>query len=930
MEPTGAARFLNPSRFCLAAAATAPGLGELDSSAFPTLFALIAAECNMPLSDMHPPNMSFSALTRMFRSIPFKPKLELIDRLQCSLQIASDASLTDVLHAVLYIAIATPHGVTILNDLINNLFTDASSPNSTYEPDGLIFMFLRKTYVAFHSLSFESEARLSHDLRQFIHPQPENIEYTARTMHPTTSVVANIALDLASGPPRIRSAEGKIMAKDIQTCSSLLTSTSSEPSYTSQTSALHPLPHTPDSTATVTATAAQYVAHLEAIRRKDVSTAFDTLHRYFDRTLFFLPNTKPLSSSHSRTTSNNDSNTSTIEPHAHQYAGLALATAHAQLGNVGSATTALDDVLRAAHAADDRVCQSRVLAWKAQVEQDMPRRHLLLMHAGDPLALAHDLLHTVFTPISDSTPYASPLSLQSAFAINTTTGNIGRSCNGPGQADNIASAAVPTPVRAAAARRMRSVLPKLTPYGKNRVQQLLTAAAARFSDADASTALSNARLAARIASAESPSRVTMACVQAAIAVAMLTATAEGRAGEAEEILQSIRNEAEPSSKAIPDIAKNRNTQTSNHVEPVSGETMGDKGFTAQPEIDALDRALRWLKFERAERRSDVPTAEMLCQQINAMATVEGGTANTGEDPVDLTLDALEATVRLHILRHDAWRAIEAAHILRRQAAVAVRPIRTIEALRLCAQAHLVVGAGGHALHAILAAISLSEGLGVSRARVRCAITLAECLLSDTACGKDDCQNESNNDKMYASHRALRVIEDGLPLALEGLGVFGRAHARRVHAECHLALLSAAYHNGKRKSKLVGKAMTANVKWKIIEGEGEGNEEKEEKKEEGGEERKGNDEDVDSANACVPSQSVVEELLEAAKDYKQCEDVAGERRCWYLLARVHNWREESHQRNIAARKFIKLDAVLRYREVGLSQAKQNTQITVVEG
>lgn len=84
----------------------------------------------------------------------------------------------------------------------------------------------------------------------------------------------------------------------------------------------------------------------------------------------------------------------------HHYAALALAAAHAHTHPSASSccAAALDDAVRVGSGV-------RALIWLAYAEHQLPKRHLLLY--SHPKVLARDLYHTVFTPVSDSSPYTS-------------------------------------------------------------------------------------------------------------------------------------------------------------------------------------------------------------------------------------------------------------------------------------------------------------------------------------------------------------------------------------------------------------------------------------------------------------------------------------------------------------------------------------------
>lgn len=139
-------------------------------------------------------------------------------------------------------------------------------------------------------------------------------------------------------------------------------------------------PHPPpDPSATITATTTKYFLHLESLRRRDVSTSIDVLHRYFYRVLFFFPRSHaPLPHQDGAT-----------EWNSHQYAALGIDIAHAQLGNVQISSASPDDAVNAAHSSNDRVCNARALEWISNVAPVTARRHLLLRHDSHFTQPAH-------------------------------------------------------------------------------------------------------------------------------------------------------------------------------------------------------------------------------------------------------------------------------------------------------------------------------------------------------------------------------------------------------------------------------------------------------------------------------------------------------------------------------------------------------------
>lgn len=646
MEASTAARFLDPRTFVLATAAAAPTVGDAGRGAYPTLFALIAAQSNVHLPKPLSPHLPFVELATLLAAIPFTVNPNLAARLPAIPQLSTVQTLADVVVTVLRICVASPDSLHAAFDLVERQ-TDAAM-HGAYEHDSLISCFLRKTYVAFHSLSFDGHARLLRDLRCFILPPHPTVPFSPRPRDPFAGLpAAAINAPASSFRPGLPAAAALLFPR--ATAAPLA---APHPNHHHEQNPPHPLPHLTAHPHTIhTATTSHYLVHVESLRRRDLTTTLDTLHRYYDCAL-------PLSA-HLPSPS-----TDSPDPHAHQYAALSLAVAHATLGNTQYAACALDDAVRAAHAAADRSCHARALSWLAYIEPSSSRRRDLLAHAADPLALAREELTTV----TASTP-----------------------------PDHSATRA--------AARRMCALSARLsTTSPSTRTQTLLVKAAAWLDHGSAPTALSVARLALRVSRVDphvvgnnknmeeqSPSLLH---VRAAVAVAALQALQ----GDTESALRSL-------------------TELSTRLprECIDGPT-------ALPEQELLHQTVTWLRFERALRRGNTLIADTLADRLVALAAAAPG------DAPDLALDAVEAVARAALARADARAAASAADALARKAAAAARPARVVDGLRLRAQAYLQGGTANDALAVALAAVSLGRGLGVERAYVRCVVTLAEIMM----------------------------------------------------------------------------------------------------------------------------------------------------------------------------------------------------------
>lgn len=364
MEQSEAARFLHPRAFCIVAAASSATVGRLGATALPTLYALVASESNQSFPEYQPPTHTYAALLTVCQQVPFTPDTSLCERLAISLQTDHSPCTTvaHFVHAIMLATLRSPHSLMRVIDLAD-VQVDPPFRHAVYELDGLIAVYLRKAIVAFHSLTFESQARLATDVHHYMAaatptPTARAVQYTPRVHYPSSSTVANAALQLGTGPTTLPLHTALFPHNAYH-------QTPTPTTYAAHDQAPHPLPHPPpDPTAAVTATTAQYVIHLESLRRRDVSTALDTLHRYFDRVLFFLPRQAAASAP----------DAAPPDTTSHQYAALGLAIANAQLGNHETASRALDDTITAALACDDPACHATAREWFASVRPTAARR----------------------------------------------------------------------------------------------------------------------------------------------------------------------------------------------------------------------------------------------------------------------------------------------------------------------------------------------------------------------------------------------------------------------------------------------------------------------------------------------------------------------------------------------------------------------------
>lgn len=548
-----------------------------------------------------------------------------------------------------------------------------------------------------------------------------------------------------------------------------------------------------------------FATHLESLRRRDYSASIDALHRHYDLSLASIVRSS-------------SSTADAADSRGHQYAALSLAALHFHLGHPRLAVAALDDAVRAAQQCADDACQARALAWIARTSTSPEQRHQLLLHARDGLALAREELLTVVTP--------------TAKAARVSVGIVrGESV---WQRDNRLQVAVSQ----ARLRRIHGYVG--FGAGDVSVESLLVSAAAWESHAAMTTAVTVARMALRFArreqkrgrrragsvggaargEREASKLLTGREATALAAVALLDA----KCGRAREAIASVVGTAEcvDGERIKPDFALDKSS--------------------SRPEREVLVRCATWLKFERALRRGETIIAGRFAETI---ATFAPPSKEDG-DPIggaDAELDAIEARCRWLMASRCHEDAVMEADLLARRAAKLTRPVRVVDGLRLGAQAHTQAGAANSALPLALAAVSLSRGLGIEAGHVRSVLALTEAMLR--------IDGSSSSETAAA---ASRTLDNVLPRALEGLGVWERGVARRLQAECLLATEAA---NGK---------------------------------------------DASSQAKASCAGAVVDSLTDAIDAFETAEYRLGLRDCWYMLARVHHEVGNFIERAIAARNF----------------------------
>lgn len=882
MDSSDATRFLHARAFCIATAVAAATVGELGRGSLPILHAFVASEVNVPTARKIPHNASFDQLLDTLRTIDFRPfnsqnndssngsgrsstAFSLLAPMLASSPTAQKSDLAQFVATVAQKAGDSPHALALLIDLIE---PQLAPPHAVYELESLLVSFLRKTLVALHSLTFEALARLSNELCNYIHADGRRSGSEERSSLPSAAVMSSAITSLMNGPSS-------------QPLDVMVPSASSLPSYltpfphttASDAFSPHPYPHplteSPDALVSITG---EYVRHLEALRRKDVTVSLDSLHRYFDRTLSFLPRPSSTASStifpfpdlstpQSQQQQQPNQLASSANPHTHQYAALSLAIAHARLGGRDLASAALNDVVRAAHASADRACHVRSLSWIAHVEGNPARRHLLLAHLGDPLALARECVTAVFTPLSDAVPHAqSPLTTRSSS--NTNMGPVSR-----------------TPT---AAQRMWAVLGVCVPVSDRRVTKLLLTAASWSSFGDGASALASAKLALSVATAEAFGRVTTERVQAVSAVASLLAEFQGDHSGALALLASTAEEARSQNEQ----SKHNDFSCAN--QGGNATSLGENGpANVSPELDTLSQTAAWISFGLAERHGDARAAEKALRSLEAAAHWAGDTSTTSgramdtDGRADALLDVLEAQTRLALLTSDFSTAARSAYNLCRKAARAVRPERAVKALILASRAFLAARAPSSALHTALAAVSLAQGFGLEIARGHSVCILALCMaglssepqapdiserLEPIGDGNDNC------DKTDLALRATDLVDGLLTCGMNGCSG-GRIKTGRGSGNDTIADI------------LQTRAQCAMV--------------------------------LAATRELRPDFNIVLLLRRAMKMYIRSSNLRGVSRCWYLLARVHHARGERNARNAAAKRFNATVREARRKEIGLS-------------
>lgn len=729
MEPAAAAQYLQPRTFVIALTASTPTLGTFGPRAFPQIYALVCDEVGIPHAITSKVTKTFADVLSVAHRIMFNPDPHLMNQFGLCMPLAdaSGCTLDYALCMFLEHFLCSMDGLRTAAELLDPQVDP--SFRGEYEPDGVVSCFLRKVCVAFASLTFEAVARLMHDLRLFVLPNlgAHNLSYSSREIMPKPMLTRRAAIEMANGIA-VQSAE------DFREWT-ILHARSREPAMATNMGiqALNYLGrergvHTEHPSV-------EYVMQLEAQRRKDFGTAVDALHRYFDLSIAEIGRANV-----SNEEDADEKGRKKTETYGHQYAALSLGVLHAQFGNPDYAAVALDDTIRASQHCGDEACQARALSWSARTCPSVAKRHQMLRHANDQLALAREELCSVFTPVLDGV--SDSVNSSSALGVSKRSEKRG----GEGlQGLN----------PAARLSRIQARIDHIKP--ESRVDSLLMSAAAWESHASSPTALSVARMALSYANRIDKDRLSNCKARALAAVASITAL-EGDHNSGIALLQEVLTSHEA---------------THNHI-------FADKNSTNGPELKTLFRCLTWLNFELSLRRGDTVVAQRLSMILSAFAesAMQNALSFVAED---IVLDSLEAGAKLQLTLGASQQAAEYAEQLCRRAANFARPARVVEGLRLRAEAHLAANSHEVALPAALAAVSLSQGLGLEFAHVSSVLTLTETMLRVD-------EKEATRDD-----RALRALSPVVARAMDGVGAGLRARALRLHAEC---LISHASSVGK--------------------------------------------------------------------------------------------------------------------------------------
>lgn len=593
-----------------------------------------------------------------------------------------------------------------------------------YDRDGHIGVFLRKVSALYGALSFESSVEVYEAFRSYVRKGP-----SADTSTPQSLTQAfdpcKAANALANGRP----------VDSDEAFQSLLQAPQAK-----------------------RVAANEFALHLEAVRRRDYSDALAHLHRYYDVSLAVVGHSRSVSAMNNATGAADEASAPAqgyqhvlaangLEAKGHQYAALSLAALHFHFGHRERAEAAIRDAVRAAQQFGDDVCHSRALQWTARTCMDAERRHQLLRHGNDALALAMEELQTVITP------YAREDNLRIALGVK------------PGTSFWDNDEQYHSSVSCARARRIQS---RTGIEARDlHVKSLLVSAAGWEDHGSLTTARTVAQLALNISKrARSEIKCTSISrieARATLAVALLRA----KDGQAEAAISELHALAESSETA--------------EMKPDFG--IGQS--SSRPEREFLQRGLTWLRFQRAVALGDREDARQHVETLESYA-FRSATGSDLMNGFDSELDALNARAQWLLMAEDFDNAARCAKKYLRQAAACTRPARVVDGLRIEAHAQLCAGSHTAALFTALSALSISRGLGLETEKVKSVLLLVEIMLRmDTTSSRD------------IAHSARSALEHVLPRALEGAGMQVRGTARRLQAECILATedsLATCYEN----------------------------------------------------------------------------------------------------------------------------------------
>lgn len=436
MEPKLALQYLSPARVSLALSTIVDRLGIAEIP-FTNVLHTLVEEANKGVLP------TYASVLQSFSEVTFTPdNVTNLPLFADPEQLSHVATVAELLEAIVNECVISVHDLSCALEMLSPT-VERSWPH--YQPNSLLDLLVRKTYVAYSSLDFDGLTTLRDLLEKYVKKDVATSSSSTEPPHntlpsPFPDDIARAAVAALSSPAPAKSSHYGLLTELHET------------SVRQSTDAISISPST--------LAHVEYALHLECTRRRDSTAATALLHRAFDLSLgarVDLPSGAAPRPIPSQLLPRRVRTQSAVEPIAvpnerAQYGALALAQLSAHSGQFISASRALDDCVRIAQHNGDDWCQARALGWLTHTARSTKRRRELLRRTEDGLALAEDELHAPCTRRQGSALTSSAARMRSIAArVGAATGDMRPDALLVSAAAWMGYAATPTALRVAKA-----------------------------------------------------------------------------------------------------------------------------------------------------------------------------------------------------------------------------------------------------------------------------------------------------------------------------------------------------------------------------------------------------------------------------------------------------------------------------------------------